>query len=66
VAFVATVYGVGIANLFLLPIANKLKNLISLEVNLKELTLEGLIAIANGENPRIIEARLRSFLGLND
>lgn len=66
VAFVATVYGVGIANLFFLPVANKLKNLIRVEVNMKELTVEGLISIANGENPRIIEARLRSFLGLND
>lgn len=64
VAFVATVYGVGVANLLFLPMANKLKNLIMLESNIKELTVEGLIAIANGENPRIIEARLRSFTAL--
>ena len=66
VAFVATIYGVGIANLFFLPVATKLKNLIAAEVSMKELTVEGLIAISNGENPRIIEARLRSFLGMND
>lgn len=66
VAFVATVYGVGSANLFFLPVANKLKHLIASEVALKELVLEGMVAIANGENPRIIESRLRSFLAMHD
>ena len=66
VAFVATVYGVGCANLLFLPMANKLKNLITLEVTMKELVLEGLVAIANGENPRLIENRLRGFLALHE
>lgn len=66
VAFVATVYGVGAANLLFLPMAGKLKNLIAMEVAFKELVVEGVIAIANGENPRVIEARLRSFAAIND
>jgi chemotaxis protein MotA len=66
VAFVATVYGVGAANLLFLPIANKLKNIVSSEVAMKELVVEGIVAIANGENPRIIETRLRGFLAMNE
>lgn len=66
VAFVATVYGVGSANLLFLPIANKLKNIISSEIAMKELVVEGVVAIANGENPRIIETRLRGFLAMNE
>ena len=65
VAFVATVYGVGAANLLFLPMANKLKHLIRLESTAKELVIEGVVAIANGENPRLIEARLRSFARIN-
>ncbi|MBV8680424.1 MAG: flagellar motor protein [Aquitalea sp.] len=66
VAFVATVYGVGSANLFFLPVANKLKHLVAGEIAMKEMVVEGLVAIANGENPRIIESRLRSFLAMHD
>lgn len=62
VAFVATIYGVGFANLVFLPIASKLKALIAHEVALREMVVEGLVAIANGENPRAIETRLRGFL----
>jgi chemotaxis protein MotA len=62
VAFVATIYGVGSANMFFLPIANKLKTLITSEVRRREMLLEGLVAIANGDNPRVIENRLRSFI----
>jgi chemotaxis protein MotA len=58
VAFVATVYGVGSANLIFLPIANKLKALIARQVTYRELILDGIIGIANGENPKLIEARL--------
>jgi len=65
VAFVATVYGVGAANLLFLPMANKLKHLIRLESTAKELVLEGVVGIANGENPRLIEARLRGFASIN-
>ncbi len=62
VAFVATVYGVGFANMFFLPIANKLKNIIGREVVMREMLIEGLIAVANGENPRLIERRLQGYL----
>jgi chemotaxis protein MotA len=63
VAFVATIYGVGSANLLFLPIAGKLKSLIAAQVAHRELVLDGLVGIANGENPRFIEARLRARLG---
>jgi chemotaxis protein MotA len=62
VAFVATVYGVGIANLILLPIGNKLKSLIAKEVAHRELFVDGMLGIANGENPKLIEARLTGYL----
>jgi chemotaxis protein MotA len=63
VAFVATIYGVGLANLVLIPIGNKLKSIIGRQIKLKEMILDGLIGIANGDNPRIIESRLRGYLG---
>ncbi len=62
VAFVATVYGVGAANLVLLPIGNKLKALIAREVAQRELVLDGMMGIAHGENPKLIEARLNGYL----
>jgi len=62
VAFVATVYGVGTANLVFLPIANKLKMLIARQVRLREIIADGLLGIANGENPRVIEGRLNGYL----
>jgi len=62
VAFVATIYGVGSANLLFLPIANKLKALIGRQTRFKEMVIDGLEAIANGENPRNIEMRLEGYL----
>ncbi|WP_157315215.1 flagellar motor protein [Chitinibacter sp. GC72] len=62
VAFVATIYGVGAANLFFLPVANKLKHYIMLEVRRREMVAEGLVTIANGENPRLLENKLAGFL----
>lgn len=62
VAFVATVYGVGSANLLFLPIASKLKSLIAREVAYRELIVDGLVGIANGENPKLIEMRLAGHL----
>lgn len=62
VAFVATIYGVGSANLVYLPIAGKLRALIDAEVAHRELLLDGLTGIANGENPRFVEARLMGRL----
>jgi chemotaxis protein MotA len=62
VAFVATVYGVGTANLLFLPIASKLKSLIVRQVRLREIIADGLLGIANGENPKVIEGRLNGYL----
>jgi chemotaxis protein MotA len=62
VAFVSTIYGVGLANLVLLPVANKLKGLISRQVLLREIMVDGLVSIANGENPRMIEYRLLGYV----
>jgi chemotaxis protein MotA len=62
VAFVATIYGLMIANLVCIPISTKLKHRLKEELLLKEMVIEGLIAIQNGENPHFIEQRLRSYL----
>lgn len=61
-AFVATIYGVGLANLLFLPIANKLKLQIYTSLQAKEMMLEGISAIAEGENPRNIELKLSGFI----
>lgn len=62
VAFVATVYGVGSANLFFLPVASKLKLRLDHALELKELMLEGVIKIAEGMNPRLIRMQLEAYL----
>lgn len=62
VAFVATIYGVGLANLAFLPIANKLKSLISRQVLMREMLVDGLVGIAKGENPRLITGRLQGYI----
>lgn len=62
VAFVATIYGVGLANLVFLPVANKLKALIARQVLVREMVVDGLISIANGENPHMIENRLLGYV----
>lgn len=62
VAFVATIYGVAFANLFLLPIANKIKTCIHEQSQYRELVIEGIVAIAEGENPRSIEMKLNGYL----
>jgi len=62
VAFVATIYGVGAANLFLLPSAGKLKIRIRDEQVIREMTLEGVISILEGMNPRMLESKLVGFL----
>ncbi len=62
VAFVATIYGVGLANLFFLPVAGKLRTVVERQVRMKEILIEGVIAIAEGENPRNIETRLQGYL----
>jgi chemotaxis protein MotA len=62
VAFVATIYGVGAANLILLPIAKKLLANIARLVAMREMFVDGLVGIANGDNPRIIESRMQSYI----
>lgn len=62
VAFVATIYGVGSANLIFLPVAKKLLANVSRLVTLREMVVDGLIGIANGDNPRIVEGRLKGYL----
>jgi chemotaxis protein MotA len=61
-AFVATVYGVGSANLFFLPMANKVKTYVYASSQAKEMIAEGLIAISQGENPRNIKLKLSAYL----
>lgn len=61
-AFVATIYGIGLANLFLLPTANKLKALIHNQTQFRQMIVEGIISIAEGENPRNIETKLHGYL----
>lgn len=63
VAFVATIYGVGLANLLLLPIGNKLKSIVLRQSCYREMLLEGLLSVAEGENPRAIELKLQGFVG---
>ncbi|MAG77083.1 MAG: flagellar motor protein [Colwelliaceae bacterium] len=60
-AFVATIYGVGFANLIYIPIANKLRAIIHQQTMYREMIAQGLIAISQGENPHAIENRLSSF-----
>ena len=62
VAFVATIYGVGFANLIFLPVASKLKTIVSEQTQLNELITEGILSVAEGENPRNIETKLQGFL----
>ena len=62
VAFVATVYGVGSANLLWLPVAGKMKQKIREDVIVKEMIIEGLISLSEGENPRRVEEKLSGFL----
>jgi chemotaxis protein MotA len=61
-AFTATVYGIGLANLFLLPMASKLKTAAQSLTSVREMIVEGMIGIAQGDNPRIIESRLQGYL----
>ena len=60
-AFVATVYGVGLANLVLLPLATKIKRKLSVEKERKTMIAEGVLAIQEGVNPRVLEEKLRAY-----
>lgn len=61
VAFVATIYGVGAANLIFIPIANKMKALIRFRSETEHMILEGALAVCSGLNPYLIEQKMRSF-----
>lgn len=61
-AFTATIYGIASANLFFLPMAAKIKASINDQTRFREMIIEGLIAISQGDNPRNIEARLQGYL----
>jgi len=62
VALITTYYGALLANIFFLPIANKLGELHDQEVLLREIMIQGILAIQSGDNPRIVKDRLISFL----
>lgn len=62
VSFVATVYGIGLANLCFIPAANKLRARAARELLLRELELEGVIGIAEGLNPRLIRVKVEAYL----
>lgn len=61
-AFIATLYGVGAANVIFLPVAARLQALSAEEADLRTLTLEGVLAIQAGDNPRVVADKLASFL----
>lgn len=65
-AFIATLYGIGIANLFWLPIGNKLKSIFDQKRIMQELIMEGTLAIQGGENPLALEKKLKTFLREKD
>lgn len=61
-AFTATIYGIASANLFFLPFSNKLKYHVKEQAKMRMMFIEGLVSIAQGENPRNIEARLMGYV----
>ncbi len=61
-AFIATLYGVSSANLIFLPLSNKLKHVSAEEVQVREIMTEGILSIQGGDNPRIVEEKLKAFL----
>ncbi|MGD0884137.1 MAG: flagellar motor protein [Thermodesulfovibrionales bacterium] len=65
VAFVATIYGVGSANLILLPISKKLVHLLNNTLTVREMVIEGVTGIQSGLNPHYLEEKLRAFLKEN-
>jgi chemotaxis protein MotA len=61
-AFIATLMGVGSANVIFLPIANRLKAISAEEMELRMMTLEGILSIQAGDNPRLVADKLMSYL----
>ena len=65
-AFIATLYGVASANVVFLPVASKLRGISEAELALRELTIEGVLAIQAGDNPRIVADKLIAFVPPED
>ena len=61
VAFVATVYGVGVSNLFFLPVGQKLRGRLHKQVQIKELMLDGVVGIVEGLNPKLLRVKLEPY-----
>ncbi|MBT00685.1 MAG: flagellar motor protein [Oceanospirillaceae bacterium] len=61
-AFVSTIYGVGVANLLLIPTANKIKRLVEERSQYHEMMMDGLVYVAEGQNPEVIRQRLHGYL----
>jgi chemotaxis protein MotA len=61
-AFIATLMGVGSANVIYLPVANRLKALSAEEIELRTLTVEGILSVQAGDNPRVVADKLTSFV----
>jgi chemotaxis protein MotA len=61
-AFIATLLGVGSANVIYLPVANRLKAISAVEVELRTLTLEGILSVQAGDNPRVVADKLTSYV----
>lgn len=62
IAFISTLYGVGLANLVFLPISGKLKMIILQQLVVREMYIDGLMMIANGENSRYMETKLQGYI----
>lgn len=62
IAFISTLYGVGLANLVFLPISSKLKIIVLQQVGMREMFIDGLMMIANGENTRYLENKLQGYI----
>jgi len=65
-AFLATLMGVGSANIVFLPMANRLKELSEAELHFREMTLEGILAIQAGDNPRVVQEKLMAYVAPGD
>jgi chemotaxis protein MotA len=61
-AFIATLLGVGSANVVFLPIASRLKAMSAEEVELRMMTLDGILSVQAGDNPRVVAEKLASYV----
>jgi chemotaxis protein MotA len=66
VALITTLYGSMIANIFFDPMSNKLEYYSGQEILSKEITIEGILSIQGGDNPKVLEEKLKSFLPPNE